>query len=360
MDATPNRLTITRPDDWHVHLRDGAMLADAVAATAAQFGRAMVMPNLAPPVVDVARARWYWEAIIDALSAGRTTTSAAARDAFTPLLSLYLTDATRPDEVAAAAREAFIVGYKLYPARATTNAQHGVADIDKKIDVFEAMAAHDLVLQVHGEVTDPQVDVFDREAAFIDSVLAPLHRRLPALKIVFEHVTTEQGVQFVRDAGDAVAATITAHHLMFNRNEMFRGGLRPHAYCLPPLKREHHRQALLAAATGGERGFFLGTDSAPHPRADKESACGCAGIYSAHAAMELYAGVFEQCGALDKLEAFAAHHGADFYGVARNRGTLTLIKQPQSIAQCHSLGGQPVVALCAGETLAWSVQCGGE
>ena len=340
-------LTITRPDDWHVHLRRGRVMAAVVRHTAARFGRAGVMPNLSPPIVTVAQALDYRAEIMAALPPDT---------AFCPLLSLYLTDYTRLDEVREAAQQARIIAFKLYPAGATTNSQHGVTRISKVMPVLEAMAEHGVVLQVHGEVTDPQVDVFDREAVFIEQVLDPLQRELPELKIVLEHVTTEQGVQFVQQAGDKVAATLTAHHLMFNRNEMFRGGIRPHTYCLPVLKRERHRRALLAAATGGDRSFFLGTDSAPHSKRSKESDCGCAGIYSAHAAVELYAEVFEGMEALDKLEGFASHYGADFYGLERNREKLTLEKKSWRVADVWPLGdGDELVPLRAGETISWSV-----
>ncbi len=351
-------LTITRPDDWHVHLRRGEILGAVVAHTAARFARAMVMPNLSPPIVDAAQALDYRAEIMAALPASPAPSTEAA--AFRPLMSLYLTDHTRRQQVAEAAQCEPVVGFKLYPAGSTTNSARGVTRISGIMPVLENMAAHDLVLQVHGEVSDPEVDIFDREAVFIDQVLAPLHREIPELRIVLEHVTTEQGVQFVRQAGDTVAATITAHHLMFSRNELFRGGLRPHAYCLPVLKRERHRRALLDAATGAEHSFFLGTDSAPHTRRSKESDCGCAGIYSAHGAVELYAEVFEGMGALDKLEGFASHHGADFYRLPRNPGTLTLEKTPWRVAPAYAAGGgDEIVPLRAGETIGWSL-AGGE
>ncbi len=340
-------LTITQPDDWHVHLRQGAMLAGAAAHTAARFGRAMVMPNLSPPVTTVAQALAYRAEIIAATPAG---------SAFVPLMSLYLTDQTPLAEVAAAARQAHIIAFKLYPAGATTHSARGVTHLNKVMAVLERMATHGLVLQIHAESTDPAVDVYDREAVYIEQTLAPLHREIPELKIVLEHVTTAQGVHFVQHAGAGVAATITAHHLMFNRNEMFRGGLRPHAYCLPVLKRERHRLALLAAATGGDPKFFLGTDSAPHSRRAKESACGCAGIYSAHAAVELYAEVFAQQQALHKLEAFASHHGADFYGVARNTRKITVQKRPWRVESTYAAGdGDEIVPLRAGEEVGWAV-----
>ena len=382
-------LTLTRPDDWHVHLREGAMLRLAARHTAARFGRVAVMPNLSRPVTTVARALAYRADIMaaaagehgggdgdgdgdgdgegdggtgDETNTGGTNTGGngdgdgETKTEFNPLMSLYLTDHTTPAEVAAAADCARIIAYKLYPAGATTHSDAGITRVSYIMPALEAMAAHGIALQVHGEVTDPAVDVFDREAVFIKQVLAPLRRELPQLKIVLEHVTTAEGVDFVRAAGAGVAATITAHHLLFNRNAMFRGGLRPHAYCLPVAKRERHRAALLEAATGGERAFFLGSDSAPHTRAAKESACGCAGIYSAHAGVELYAEIFENAGALDKLEGFAAHHGADFYGLARNRGRLTLEKKPWQPPAAYALkNGDEIVPLRAGETLRWSL-----
>jgi len=391
-------LTLTRPDDWHVHLREGAMLRLAARHTAARFGRVAVMPNLSRPVTTVDRALAYRADIMaaaagqngggdggggggdgdggggdggdgdggddggagDETNTGGDNTGANTADEtkteFNPLMSLYLTDHTTPAEVAAAADCARIIAYKLYPAGATTHSDAGVTRVSCIMPALEAMAAHGVALQVHGEVTDPAVDVFDREAVFIEQVLAPLRRELPQLKIVLEHVTTAESVDFVRAAGAGVAATITAHHLLFNRNAMFRGGLRPHAYCLPVAKRERHRAALLEAATGGERAFFLGSDSAPHTRTAKESACGCAGIYSAHAGVELYAEIFENAGALDKLEGFAAHHGADFYGLARNRGRLTLEKKPWQPPAAYALkDGDEVVPLRAGETLRWSL-----
>ena len=344
------RLTITRPDDWHVHFRRGAILRRAVADTARCFARAMVMPNTEPPITTAARARDYRAEILNAL-----TTSPAADKNFTPLLALYLTDETRARDIVEAANNDFIVGCKLYPAHATTGAAAGVTEVKKIMPALKCMAKHNLVLQVHGESTDAGVDIFDREAVFIDRVLAPLQRDLPELKIVLEHITTEQGVEFVRQAGARVAATITAHHLMFNRNEMFRGGLRPHAYCLPVPKRERHRRALLRAATGGDPAFFLGSDSAPHPRAAKESECGCAGIYSAPAALELYAEIFAKAGALDKLEGFAGHYGADFYAQPRNSGRLTLVQKPRRIARSLTVGEAEIVPLKSGEIIQWSV-----
>lgn len=313
------QLTITRPDDWHVHLRDGDMLATVLPDTAQRFARAIVMPNLKPPVRTVAEARAYRERILAALP---------AEMCFEPLMTLYLTDNTSPEDIRQAKSSGFIHAVKYYPAGATTHSDSGVTDIHRVAAVLETMQEVGLPLLVHGEVTDTDIDIFDREAVFIERVLVPLLERLPRLRVVLEHITTAQAAAFVTAAAANVAATITVHHLLYNRNAMFQGGIRPHAYCLPVLKRESHRQALVAAATSGNPKFFLGTDSAPHPRHDKESSCGCAGIYSAHAALELYAEVFEQAGALDKLEAFASFHGPDFYGLPRNQEQVTLVKQP--------------------------------
>lgn len=340
-------LTIAQPDDWHVHFRQGAIMAQVVPHTAARFARAMVMPNLSPPIVTVAQARNYRAEIMATLPADAK---------FNPLMSLYLTDHTTRQQVTEAAAAQHIVGYKLYPAASTTHSARGVTRVSNIMPVLEGMAEHRLVLQVHAEVSDPEVDIFDREAVFIEQILAPLHREIPDLKIIVEHVTTAQGVQFVQQTGDQVAATITAHHLMFNRNEMFRGGLRPHAYCLPVLKRESHRLALRKAAASGSRAFFAGTDSAPHTRQSKQRDYGCAGIYSAHAAMELYAEVFESMQALEKLEGFASHHGADFYGLARNAGKLTLQKKPWRAPPSYRFGRQhEIIPLCAGQPIAWSI-----
>ncbi|MEW5787030.1 MAG: dihydroorotase [Pseudomonadota bacterium] len=336
-----DRLTLTRPDDWHLHLRDGSMLAAVLPDTARRFARAIVMPNLKPPVRSVADAEAYRARILAALPAGM---------AFDPLMTLYLTDNTAPEEIARAAAGDVVKAVKYYPAGATTNSDSGVTRIDKVQGVLEAMAEAGLPLLLHGEVTDPAVDVFDREAVFIDTVLAPLLQRLPRLKVVLEHITTRQAAEFVAAAPANVAATLTAHHLLYNRNAMFQGGMRPHYYCLPVLKREAHRQALLAAATGGNPKFFLGTDSAPHAREAKESACGCAGIYSSHAALELYAEAFAEAGALDRLEAFASFHGPDFYGLPRNADSVTLVRETTPVAIDHPAG---VVPLRAGETLAW-------
>ena len=337
-------LTITRPDDWHVHLRDGDMLAAVLPDTARRFARAIVMPNLKPPVRTVAEAAAYRERILAALPAGMT---------FDPLMTLYLTDNTDPAEIARAKDSGFVHAVKYYPAGATTNSDSGVTDIRKVDAALEAMQEYGLPLLLHGEVTDPEVDVFDREAVFIDRILAPLLQRLPRLKVVLEHITTRQAAEFVMAAPVNVAATITVHHLLYNRNAMFQGGMRPHYYCLPVLKREIHRSALLEAAIGGNPKYFLGTDSAPHAKGAKENACGCAGIYTAHAALELYAEAFEAAGALDRLEAFASFFGPEFYGLPHNRKTVTLVREDQPVAADHPSG---VVPLRAGENLAWRLR----
>lgn len=340
------RLTLARPDDWHVHLRDGQILRAVLPDTARRFARAIVMPNLQSPVTTTAQARAYRERILAALPA-------AVR--FEPLMTLYLTEATAPSEIAAAKESGIVYAVKYYPAGATTHAEHGVADLRRCYRVFAAMERHELPLLLHGEVTDADVDVFDRERVFVERHLAPLVRDFPGLRVVLEHVTTREGVDFVAQAPANVAATITAHHLLLNRNSMFRGGIRPHHYCLPLLKREEHRRALLAAATSGSTRFFLGTDSAPHLRRAKESGCGCAGIYTAHAALELYAEAFEQVGALERLEAFASRHGADFYRLPRNRERVTLVKQSWQVPPEIDLGGDTLVPLRAGETVAWKL-----
>jgi dihydroorotase len=342
--ATPSTLTITRPDDWHVHLRDGAVLADVVPHTARQFGRAIVMPNLKPPVTTTAMAAAYRERILAAVPQGV---------AFEPLMVLYLTDNTTADEIRRAVDSGFVHGVKLYPAGATTNSDAGVTDLQRCMGALEAMQALGLPLLIHGEVTDADIDLFDREAVFIDKILQPLRRQLPALRIVFEHITTKDAADYVREAEGDMAATITAHHLLYNRNALFKGGIRPHYYCLPVLKREIHRQALVAAATSGNPRFFLGTDSAPHPKGLKEHACGCAGCYTALHAMELYTQVFEQVGALDKLEGFASFHGPDFYRLPRNEGTLTLKRETWSIPDELKLGETTLVPLDAGQALQW-------
>jgi len=338
-------LTLTRPDDWHLHVRDGEALRAVVPDTARRFGRAIIMPNLRPPVTTVEQAAAYRERILAAVPDGLK---------FEPLMTLYLTDRTSPDEIRRARASGFVHAAKLYPAGATTNSDAGVTAIDKIHPVLEAMQDEGLVLCVHGEVTHADVDIFDRERIFIDRTLAPLAARFPDLRIVFEHITTAEAARFVSEGGARIGATITAHHLLFNRNAILVGGVRPHYYCLPVLKRESHREALVAAAISGDPRFFLGTDSAPHARSTKEAACGCAGCYTAHAAIELYAEAFEAAGALDRLEAFASHHGPDFYGLPRNPDTLTLRREAWEVpAQLDYLGGDPLVPLKAGEALAW-------
>ena len=337
-------LVIRRPDDWHLHLRDGAALAAVLPFTAARFARAIVMPNLNPPVTTTAAALAYRERIRAALPAG-------AR--FEPLMTLYLTDHTAVEEIARAKSAGAVLGCKLYPAGATTHSAAGVTDVRRLDAVFERMAEAGLVLQVHGEVTDPAVDVFEREPRFIDTVLAPLAERHPRLRIVFEHITTRAAVEFVLSARAGVAATVTPQHLLMNRNALFAGGLRPHHYCAPVLKAERDRVALLAAVARGSPRLFLGTDSAPHSRTAKEAACGCAGIFSAHAGIELYAEVFAAAGALEKLEDFAATHGADFYGLPRNDGTITLVPEPWEVPARYPFGTEELVPLRAGERIAW-------
>ncbi|MFA7593434.1 MAG: dihydroorotase [Thiohalobacteraceae bacterium] len=340
-------LTITRPDDWHLHLRDGVALASVVPHTAAQFGRAIVMPNLQPPVTTTARALAYRERILAALPMDTS---------FAPLMTLYLTDDTRPEEIRAARASGQVYAVKLYPAGATTHSDAGVTNLLTCQAALEAMAEVGLPLLVHGEVTDTDVDIFDREAVFIERQLAPLIARIPTLKVVLEHITTADGIDFVRTAPANVAGTLTVHHLLMNRNAMFQGGIRPHHYCLPVLKRERHRQALVTAATGGEPKFFLGTDSAPHARGAKENACGCAGMYTAHAALELYAQAFEDAGALDRLEGFASFFGADFYGLPRNTGTVTLVREDWEVPVSYALGAAELVPLYAGERLRWRLR----
>ena len=338
-------ITITRPDDWHLHVRDGAALAAVLPDTARQFGRAIIMPNLRPPITTAALAAAYRRRILEALPAGAD---------FEPLMTLYLTDLTPPDEIVRA-KAAGVVALKLYPAGATTNSDAGVTDIRKTYPTLEAMQREGLLLLVHGEVTDPDVDVFDREAVFIERVMAPLRRDFPALKVVFEHVTTREAAQYVAEADEHTAATLTAHHLLYNRNALFMGGLRPHYYCLPVLKRELHRLALLQAATSGHPRFFLGTDSAPHAAHLKEqSVCG-AGCYTALAALELYAEAFDSVGALDKLEAFASFNGAAFYGLPRNRGHITLRRQTWTLPEALPFGDAQLKPLRGGESLAWQL-----
>ena len=343
--APGGALVITRPDDWHLHLRDGAALASVAPHSAAQFARALIMPNLRPPITTSAQALAYKARILQALPPGA---------AFEPLMSLYLTDRTPPDEIARA-KAAGIVALKLYPAGATTNSDAGVTDIRHTWPTLEAMQRAGLLLLVHGEVTDPGIDLFDREAVFIDRVLAPLRRDFPELKIVFEHITTREAAQYVAQSGPFTAATITAHHLLYNRNAIFSGGIRPHYYCLPVLKREEHRQALLQAIASGSPKFFLGTDSAPHAAQLKEHASGCAGCYTALSAIELYAEAFDSAGALDKLEGFASFHGADFYGLPRNSGTITLRRQSWTLPEQLPFGEASLKPLRAGEALAWRV-----
>lgn len=342
----PTTLTLRRPDDWHLHLRDGAQLAAVLPFTARQFGRALVMPNLKPPMTTTAALADYRARILAAVPAGVT---------FEPLMTLYLTDTTSAEEIRKARASGFVVGAKLYPAGATTHSDAGVTSIDKAWPALEAMAEAGLVLQVHGEVTEPQVDVFDREQAFIDRVLSRVVDRLPQLKVVFEHITTRTAAQFVRASRKGVAATITPQHLLLNRNAMFEGGIRPHHYCLPILKREQDRAALVEAATSDDARFFLGTDSAPHARHTKETACGCAGIFTAHAALELYVEVFEAAGQLDRLQAFASERGADFYGVPRNAGTITLQRTPWTVPDSYAFGAGKLllVPFRAGGTMAW-------
>jgi len=337
-------LTLTRPDDWHLHLRDGAHLASVLPFTARQFARAVVMPNLKPPVTTVELARAYRDRILSSLPSNL---------GFGPLMTLYLTDKTPPSEIRAARSSGFIVGAKLYPAGATTHSDAGVTSMEKVFPALEAMEESGLVLQVHGEVTAPEVDVFDRERVFIDRVLADVVRRFPELKVVFEHVTTREAVEFVRAAHEGVGATVTPQHLLLNRNALFQGGIRPHHYCLPVLKRERDREALIEAATSDNPRFFLGTDSAPHARHTKENACGCAGIFSAHAALELYAEAFEQAGRLDRLQAFASERGADFYGLPRNTSKITLVRETWTPPAAYPFGEEEIVPFRAGETIAW-------
>ncbi|MDI5920844.1 dihydroorotase [Halomonas sp. LR5S13] len=343
-----NSITLTRPDDWHLHLRDGEALAAVVAASARQMGRAIIMPNLKPPVTTTEQALAYRERILAALPAGAD---------FEPLMTLYLTDDTPVDEIERAHASGLVQAVKLYPAGATTNSASGVTDLAHCDAAVAAMARLGIPLLVHGEVTDADIDIFDREAVFIERVMKPLLERHPDLKVVFEHITTAEAADFVAAAPANVAATITVHHLLFNRNHMLVGGIRPHYYCLPILKRERHRQALLAAATSGSPKFFLGTDSAPHARGDKESACGCAGAYTAPAALELYATAFEQAGALERLEGFASHFGPDFYGLPRNTGNVTLVREPWQLPESLPYAeGQTIVPLAAGEKLAWKLR----
>lgn len=344
MSTPPSALTLVRPDDWHVHLRDGPALAAVAGATARVFGRAIVMPNLKPPVTTVAAAASYRERILAALPAGSS---------FAPLMTLYLTDNTPPDEVARAKASGFVHAIKYYPAGATTNSDSGVTDLARVYPALAAMERHGVVLSLHGEVTDPGVDMFDRERVFVDTLLTAIVRDFPGLSIVLEHITTREAAAFVREAPSRIAATITPQHLLWSRNALFAGGIRPHYYCLPILKRETHRQALVAAATSGNPRFFLGTDSAPHAQGAKENACGCAGCYSAPVALELYAEAFEDAGALGRLEGFASRFGADFYGLPRNAGTVTLVREAWDVPVDCAFGAERIVPLRAGETVRW-------
>src|SRR5512135_208729 len=339
-------IKLTRPDDWHLHLRDGALMQSVLPDTARQFARAIVMPNLRPPVTTTAQALEYRARILAALPAGMQ---------FQPLMTLYLTDNTSAEEINKAKASGAVHAVKLYPAGATTNSDAGVTDLRKTYAALEEMQACGMPLLVHGEVTDPAIDIFDREAVFIERVLQPLLRDLPKLRVVFEHITTKDAAQFVMSTGDTIAATLTPQHLLYNRNAMLVGGIRPHFYCLPILKRETHREALVKAATSGNKKFFLGTDSAPHAQHTKENACGCAGCYSAHSAIELYAEAFEAAGALDKLEAFASFHGADYYGLPRNADTVTLRREEWQLPESVGFGEHRLVPLRAGEMMKWKL-----
>jgi dihydroorotase len=347
MALSPDRITIRRPDDWHVHLRDGAMLEAVVPYTARQFARAIVMPNLSPPVTTAAAGAAYRDRILAAVPEGV---------GFTPLITCYLTDHLDPEEIARGHGEGVFTAAKLYPAHATTGSAHGVTDIANIYRVLERMQAMDMPLLIHGEVTDTHVDIFDREAVFIDRTLTRIVRDFPALRIVFEHITTAEAADFVRDSGPTIAATITPQHLHINRNAMFAGGIRPHAYCLPVAKREAHRLAIRRAAVSGSPKFFLGTDSAPHAVERKETSCGCAGIFNAPFALESYAAVFEEEGALDRFEAFASEHGPRFYGLPLNDGTVTLVRSEVEVPGAFPAAGTRVVPFHAGERLRWSFQ----
>lgn len=347
MLTTPtDSLTLTQPDDWHIHLRDGDALPRTVNDAARQFGRVIVMPNLLPPVRDAQQADAYRQRILQALEPGAT---------LEPLMVLYLTDSTTPEIIASAKQTNFVKAVKWYPAGATTNSASGVTNIDNIYPALEAMQKHDLVLSIHGEVTDSEIDIFDREACFIDRTLMRIAKDFPQLRIVLEHITTSDAVEFVQSAPANIAATITAHHLLFNRNHMLAGNIRPHYYCLPILKRSQHQDALIAAATSGNQQFFLGTDSAPHSQASKESACGCAGAYTAHTALEFYAEAFERASALHQLEGFASFFGADFYQLPRNAGTVTLHKTAWQIPAQLSMGDTALIPLKAGETINWKI-----
>lgn len=342
-----NQITITRPDDWHLHLRDGEVLPDLIRHTAQRFHRAIVMPNLKPPVTTTRAAQDYRDRLLDASPAGSD---------FDPLMTLYLTDQLSSDEIRLAKQSGIVKAVKYYPAGATTNSDSGVTAISKVYNVLETMAEVGMPLLVHGEVTDNHIDIFDREKVFVETILQPLTQRFPHLKVVLEHITTQDAAKFVMSAGDNIAATITPQHLLYNRNHLLVGGVRPHLYCLPVLKRNVHQQALLAVATSGHRRFFLGTDSAPHAQPTKETACGCAGCYSSHAAIELYAEAFEQANALDKLEGFAAFNGPDFYGLPRNKDTITLVREPWTVPSSYAFGNSTLVPLRAGEIIQWRMQ----
>ena len=341
------KLILTQPDDWHLHVRNGVLLKTVIAHTARQFARAIIMPNLNPPITTVAQAEHYRQEILHALPKGSD---------FKPLMTLYLTDSTSIAEVLKAAQSEHIHAFKLYPAGATTNSDSGVTDLGKILPVLEAMQKNNIPLLIHGEVTDPKVDIFDREKLFIDQVLNGIITKFPNLRIVLEHVTTLDAVQFVEDSSECIAATITPQHLMFNRNALFTGGIRPHHFCLPVLKREIHREALLAAATGGNKKFFLGTDSAPHLQKAKENSCGCAGCYSAHAALEFYADIFEKADSLGNLEAFASFNGADFYRLPRNKNKVTLEKTSWKLPERYPVANDYLIPLKAGEMISWQLQ----
>jgi dihydroorotase len=343
------QLSITAPDDWHLHLRDGASMRDVLRHSAAQFRRALIMPNLQPPVANVEQALSYRRSILNALP---------EHVEFSPLMALYLTESTTPDEVRRAAEEPEVLGFKLYPAGATTHSEAGISSLERIYPLLEVMERWDVPLMVHGEVTDSGIDIFDREAVFIERHLRPMAGRFPALRIVLEHATTRDAVDYVSDAPATVAASLTAHHLLYNRNALLAGGVRPHYYCLPILKRENHRLALVEAATSGNPKFFLGTDSAPHPRSRKESGCGCAGCYTADVALELYATVFEAAGCLDRLEAFASFHGADFYRLPRNRGRVLLERCEWRIPETLPFGEEVLIPLMAGKDLGWKLRSG--
>lgn len=341
-------ITLKRPDDWHIHLRDDEYLTRTVGDASRYFGRVLVMPNLVPPVTNVALATAYRDRILKHASAG-----------FSPMMALYLTDETSKDTVAAAAATTFTPAFKLYPAGATTNSAFGISAIEEMFPIFEAMQKQDVILSIHGEVTDQEVDIFDREAVFIDRILSRIANTFPALRIILEHITTKEAVAFVRDAGDKVAATITAHHLLYNRNDMLAGGMRPIHYCLPVLKRNVHQIALINAATSGDSSFFIGTDSAPHPRHAKENACGCAaGCYTAHAALELYTEVFEAEGKLDRLEGFTSEFGADFYQVPHNEDDIELVREDWQVASALTFGNDEIVPTRGGDVVRWKVRMG--